>query len=139
MGMRSYAQAGPGSTDRGAPDVDPVELSRRRIQFNLTTLPPTTKFTRGAVAQRTLEARTQVGRQKRRAERLLGRHSAVPFEARISALLSIFGQRRHCRFRTPGCAPVIAASVEICRHEKVICGAKEAVGQWHGCGLPRAQ
>jgi hypothetical protein len=50
------------------------------------------------------------------------RLSAVPFEARISALLSIFVRR------APGCVPLIAASVEICRHEKVICGAKEAVG-----------
>ena len=40
---------------------------------------------------------------------------------------------------SPGCAPVIAASMEICRQEKVICGAKEGVGQWHGCGLARAQ
>ena len=41
--------------------------------------------------------------------------------------------------RIPGCVPVIAASVEIDRHEKVIGGAKEAVGQWYGRGLPKAQ
>jgi hypothetical protein len=29
---------------------------------------------------------------------------------------------------SPRCAPLIAASVKICRHEKVICGAKETVG-----------
>jgi hypothetical protein len=56
------------------------------------------------------------------------RRLAVPFEARISALLSIFARRRHCRYRAPGGVPVMAASIEICRHEKVICGAKEAVG-----------
>ena len=37
-------------------------------------------------------------------------------------------QRRHCRSRAPGCLPVISASVEICRHQNVIGGAKEAVG-----------
>jgi hypothetical protein len=39
----------------------------------------------------------------------------------------------------PCCAPVSAACVEICRHEKVISGAKETISEWHGCGLPRAQ
>jgi hypothetical protein len=29
---------------------------------------------------------------------------------------------------SPRCAPVISASAEICRQEKVICGAEEAVG-----------
>jgi hypothetical protein len=48
-------------------------------------------------------------------------------------------QRRHCRTRAPGCLPVIPASVEICRDQNVIAGAKEAVGYWHGSGLPRAQ
>ena len=51
----------------------------------------TTKFTRGAAAQRTLKPDQKVGRQRRRVERLVRRLSAVPFEARISALLSIFG------------------------------------------------
>jgi hypothetical protein len=63
----------------------------------------------------------------------------APFDARLSALLSIVARPRHHCYRAPGCAPVIAASVEICCHEQVICGAKEAVGQRHGCGLPRAQ
>src|SRR5215468_4304971 len=48
-------------------------------------------------------------------------------------------RRRYYRSRAPGCLPVISASVEICRHQNVIGGAKEAVGEWHGCGLPRAQ
>ena len=39
----------------------------------------------------------------------------------------------------PGRVPLISTSVEICRHEKVISGAKERVTQWHRCDLPRTQ
>jgi hypothetical protein len=42
--------------------------------------------------------------------------------------VAIFARQRRGRYRAPGCVPLIAASVEICRQDNVICRAKEAVG-----------
>jgi hypothetical protein len=33
MGMRSYAQAGPGSTDRGAPNIDGAKLNEESLSI----------------------------------------------------------------------------------------------------------
>jgi hypothetical protein len=58
-------------------------------------------------------------RLRARGREALGEEELAARETRVMSPLPL---------SPPGCVPVIAASVEIYCHEKVICDAKEAVG-----------